>query len=482
MRCGTVIAGLLLVGLAAVPFAIVAMLEDAEEKKRQEKSVRDRKVYVTPGQPGTTRPIETPTTPVAPPVVTRVAPPVESVTPADPGSAVTFVGALRLPGSKRAINRQLTLTTAVGERVVFTNESGDFSFVVSSNHFPMTLSDSSAAPIYTQRSFREAQPTYLNIELLRPTRRFKGLIQPRAVSASRFADGSHRVRVFGETALEAGQSLFAYLLSSTKVVSSGLHYHSSDGVLADMLLPARNLHSGRFQFKVAWKPSSADPAMIDTVREYVGLSPADGLPGELDARGFIYIGRPEEESAQEKEIRDYCRKALVEVQSARDLILIIAWQVRAREVATTAEEKEDWHQEIAFVENKPRQQALAKYPPFQSSDGMWRKGGMKLRRWRKLIDEKLPERWKPLRDPSNFPYPDKYPEIAVRVPALFAELNRLTRFESRLLYEAMGESPDERDYVDSNFGPWDERRLSIGRLNRVSKELIEQLDLGRTRD
>ncbi|MEM7262724.1 MAG: hypothetical protein AAF488_12095 [Planctomycetota bacterium] len=485
MRGGTMIAGLFLVLLAVIPFVFVYWHEgskrggapagdpplrpaNAERRPDRGRSSDD------PPSPSSTHDVATSagsgaghTTEPATVTTDRVDPPAPSA------GAATFVGTLRLPGSKSAVSRQLMLRTSVGDRPVFTDETGHFSFVVPAEHFPVVVVDSQETSLFQADRYFDPTPAFINIEILRPTRRFNGLIQPKVVVAERFEDRRHRIRIYGTTDLQVGQGLYSYLYAGKKVVSSGVMSVEKKGLLADFDVPPRELHAGRFRFALAWKPSSGTPSEIQEVRSYLGIAEAEVLPGEIDARGFVYIGRPEEEAVQEKVIREYTRNAMLEVQVARDFMLYLGYQVRAKGEQPPA----SWRHIRSFIDSPKRQSVLGKYPPFAEDRSRWTTKNFRLKAWRELIDTTLPMRWQPYRAVEAFPYPDKYPTVAAQIPALFGELNRLSRLESRLIYEALGEGANPRDYLDLDFGLTDERRLCVGRINRMSREIIEQLEL-----
>ncbi len=368
-----------------------------------------------------------------------------------------FRGTLFLPHLKPAGDKELQLLSRGEERPVWTDEEGNFSFVVLGESFPISL-QMEQGPLLYQRQEAPGGAVELNLHLLAPVHENGGLLTPNAVSAERTPEGAYHLQVFGRSLLREGSQVIVRLKGSKKTLAANLRPLDRSGLLGEIKTTQPHFFSGSYDLVTAWKILSADPAEQAEVRHLLDN------PGQIEVSVTrpIYLGRREEEREQEQEIQSFYRLALAECQASRDLMLLSGSRIRGK-----VNKK---------LNASPERQAQARrHPacPISLNLGRGRKANIKA--WRKLIDIDLPQYWEPYRDRDSIPFPGKYPLAANTLPLLFAQLKIFSHLESRLVYQAAGRSPDPRDYVDFESGPAMERRQVMARIDTFIESIQDSL-------
>lgn len=356
---------------------------------------------------------------------------------------------------------QLEVVTPLGSRPAWTSDAGTFSIALRPDEFPAALR-TSAGVLLHETSRPTAGDVTVAIHEVHSRTHASDLIRPRVIAFER-QGGDCRVLARGATALPAGSSVVMRLLGGgDKILQESLHeVGAASDVLGQIEFPEHErLYSGWYHVQLLWRPLSADPAVLATLRP---ILPAD-LPPEYPERLWVpvYLGTTAEEALQEAEILDFYRRALSACRDSRDLLRWVGAELRG---------------EPSAVEPAAARQ-LERHPVLKRVPALVEGRRVQLDAWRALIDQEFPALWTPFRGIARVPYVAKYPRRATYLDGALDNLHRLAHLESRLLYRKLGQPPHPRDFLDYEFGPETEHSLAIERLAR-DLELLEA-DLARS--
>lgn len=374
-----------------------------------------------------------------------------------------YRGTLRAASKAPEAEVELTLLSGSEERPIWTDRDGDFAFVVQPDGFPVRIMNGGGDLLYYAEAAPQGHRLRLNLSRANPIPYHEGLLVGTGTSYER-ARGSATcvLRAYGTTRLPVDTPLVVRVLGGgDKIIEETLFDYAGTSVIGQIECNAQDLYSGWYRLRLAWRTFSADSEVL---AEFKSVLP-DPMPGEVPERFRLpaYFGLREDEAAQEKQIQDFYRAAMLECALSRDLVLWIGSEVRGADFEIADERAEE----------------LRRHPALVAVRGVGTRGKFRLARWRKLIDEELPTIWRLHSDPSKIPYPEKYPAWKTNLLLAYEQLAKLTRLESRLIYKAVQETPDVRDYVDFDFPVPTEHFVTKERLEEFLKQLRRGIRRGR---
>jgi hypothetical protein len=337
---------------------------------------------------------------------------------------------------------------------------------------PAVLLGTHGKQIYAVEARPVESPRYLNLHQLAVAT--DGVFFPTEAIVEHLAHDNYRIVVRGDSLLPADAIIRTHLEYGDKTVGADTRaWQPKTATLGEMRIHDSPLHSGRYSVVLAWKASSATPEE----RVEVGRLVPGPLPPEMQLRRPIYLGRASDEESEQQRIVQYVRAVLAEAQAGRDLLLLLTWELRDK-----ASEPKGSPAPIGpdRPEHAARWKLLTQYPPFEVAASILRAADHQrfdVEKWRKLIDETLPARWRRFRDDPELPFPDKYPLLGSNVPILFNQLLRLARLESQLLYQHFGQKLHPNDFVDSDFGIEAERTQTARRVEQLFRTLREAMGI-----
>ena len=387
--------------------------------------------------------------------------------PAVGQSKVQYHGYYYTTHKTAARSAVLEILFSGGSRKIRTSKKGEFRFSIAAKERPFQVRTGDGSDLY-RSGIRPPKGKNVQLHFFQlPPRGDSSLIALRAVSVQK-EDDNYRLRVFGSTLLQPDTALISRLLGGQSVIQQeSLSYvtprsafsHPSAAKaaefvqLADLRFTAPGYYSGWYQIQLAWRPYSATPAELQAL----GDNLPDPMPGELPENllSSIYLGDPDREAAEEKEILAFYGPAVREAAHSYDLLRLIGVEVRGKRLRWSEKKKR-------FARSHA---AMGKVGALVSGDKF------QIERWRKLIDKELPLAWKPHRDLEKIPYPQKYPRRKKDLKAVFNALNKLSHLESQRIYEHLGMSRSRLDFVAYEFPLEMEHKLAKERVSSLLKKL-----------
>ena len=354
-------------------------------------------------------------------------------------------------------NQELQLEVVGREpRSIFTRENeGTLVIHLAEDEYPATLYNATRDVLFRFETPPMQPVARLNINLQKP--RFGLLIQPVTITA--FEEQSRCVvKIIGRTVLEPSPKnrIIVRLMSGTSILAESRKRVDGTDVLGDVEFWRGLPYSGAYRLELAWKPADADPAQVEKVANYLG-SP---MPAEYKYKTKIFLGRVEEERAQEEKIGDFYMRAYSDCRTARALLYRCAAGLRNYDVAVPNSDID----------------RLAEHPLNRDVNRLVRGGADKLSlaEWRAFRDEKYPALLRQY-GPKAVPFPEKYPELASLLASVIRELIRFAKLESTLLYKHMGKGRDRRDFVDSEFSPEEQWPKTKREINNILKGMAREI-------
>ncbi len=235
-----------------------------------------------------------------------------------------------------------------------------------------------------------------------------------------------------------------------------------EGAETTWVLPMvpRQWYAGLLKVQFVWSWEAA----TDERRKQILDIRGDEFAGEDWVwNGVLSVDTAAEAKRQGEEIRRWYRRALAEVEMSRDLLLVAGAHARGKRAR--------------LVRDDDRYSRLLTYPLAGVLDDLGRGKGFSEKLCRQLLDEELPERWKPWVEPQAIPWPDRYPGPARNIPLLFHTLAKYSRLESTVIYMALGKERHRNDFVaDFDWDPATERTQTLGKLRNFIDAIREKLE------
>ncbi|MFQ5654438.1 MAG: hypothetical protein ACE5GW_06880 [Planctomycetota bacterium] len=378
-----------------------------------------------------------------------------------PAPLLLLTGTLLEEPLRPSAGEVLHVESAAGRSLLVTDGEGGFHASIPRSDLPASVATEPGLSLLEIEPPATGGSAHVNLHRF-PARNGDGtLIWAQTVGVIRWEGGETRIQVRGGTRLPDGCDVILRLRSAARKTLEATITSTRGGALEGSLtLPQRGAYSGEYELALAWKPASATPEQ----RQAVEAFHAAPLPGEVEERHAVLLGRRGEALAQEREIRLFFREAIEEAMASRDLLHIVGARARGKR--------------SKVLRDPLRMKLVRKHPRFAVIRELGRGKNFDFARWRRLIEQELPAAWAPFRDPGRIPYPQKHPREAQHLPLLFATLEKYARLESTLVYVALGKPRDKNDFTDFEWGPETERRQTMKRLQNFIDSIEDGLEGG----
>ncbi len=259
--------------------------------------------------------------------------------------------------------------------------------------------------------------------------------------------------------LAEGSRLRVQVIGDGRVLDGGIL--KVGGLENTWVLPlvARQWYAGLLQVQVTWSWEAA----TDIRRQQMIVLRGEQFAGQDWLwEGVLSVDTAAESTRQGELIRRWYKAALDEVEMTRDLLLVAGAHARGKRAR--------------LVRDDERMGRLLTHPLAPVLDELGRGDEFDEKRWRKLIDEELPQSWRRWVEAGAIPWPDRYPGPARNVPLLFHTLLKYSRLESTVIYMALGKERHQNDFVaDFDWDPMTERSQTLKKLRNFIDAIREKL-------
>ncbi|OUU23564.1 MAG: hypothetical protein CBC13_05220 [Planctomycetia bacterium TMED53] len=262
-----------------------------------------------------------------------------------------------------------------------------------------------------------------------------------------------------ETPLPQGSRLRVQVIGDGRILDGGIL--KVEGPFNTWVYPlqSRQWYAGLLKVQITWSWEAATDSRHDQILALRGDQFSDQ---DWTWDGVLSVDTAEEAQRQGELIRRWYKRALDEVEMTRDLLLVAGAHARGKRAR--------------LVRDDDRMGRLLTHPLAPVLDDLGRGENFDEKRWRQLIDEDLPERWKPWVEEGAIPWPDRYPGPARNIPLLFHTLVKYSRLESTVIYLALGKERHRNDFVaDFDWDPATERTQTLGKLRNFINAIREKL-------
>ena len=261
------------------------------------------------------------------------------------------------------------------------------------------------------------------------------------------------------TRAPVGSRLRIQVKGDGRTLDGGILKVTGEENLWQLPLVPRQWYAGLLKVEVVW---SWEAATVERQNQVLEIRGAEFSGKDWDWSGTLSVDTSAEAKRQGEKIRRWYRQLLDEVEMTRDLLLVAGAHARGKRAK--------------LVRDDERYSKLLTHPLAPVLDDLGRGSGFDERRWRKLLDEELPQRWSPWVQEGAIPWPDRYPGPARNVPLLFHTLVKYSRLESTVIYLALGKERHPNDFVaDFDWDPATERTQTLGKLRNFINAIREKL-------
>ena len=268
-----------------------------------------------------------------------------------------------------------------------------------------------------------------------------------------------RLVLSGTTPLPDGMRLLVKLAYQDRILDGGFETTESESLWWNRELVSDSWFAGCLALSI-----ELDPSLIrESRRSQLELLWPTIARGEIWSwQGSICIDDPTEARRQELEITRWYAEVLEEVQACRDLLLVAGAEARGKR--------------SLVLRDPERSDRIYEHPLAATIDRLGRGKSFDYKRWRRLIDEDLPQRWSQWSAAGKVPYPHRQPAAAKNVALLFGVLVKYSRLESTVVYETLGKPRHINDFV-ANFDwpPVTERKQTLSRLRNFIEAIRESI-------
>ena len=261
------------------------------------------------------------------------------------------------------------------------------------------------------------------------------------------------------TKAPAGSRLRVQVVGDGRTLDGGILKVTGEDNLWHLPLVPRQWYAGLLRVEVVWSWEAATGDRQNQVLEVRGQEFAGQ---DWSWSGTLSVDTAAEAKRQGDKIRRWYRQLLDEVEMTRDLLLVAGAHARGKRAK--------------LVRDDVRYSRMLTHPLAPVLDDLGRGARFNERRWRRLLDEDLPERWSPWVEEGAIPWPDRYPGPARNVPLLFHTLVKYSRLESTVIYMALDKERHPNDFVaDFDWDPATERTQTLGKLRNFINAIREKL-------
>ncbi len=286
------------------------------------------------------------------------------------------------------------------------------------------------------------------------------LLEPISALLLQPKGGTPRLLVCGRSTLPDGAQLAVRLLAAGHGLESILLRVNDRKFAGEIPISPRDYHAGVYLLQFAWGRTLATREILDTLDGNAVAS----FDGEYQRDVGVFFGTPEEARLQEREVRDFYRGALDDLEGMRDLLLVSGAEARGRR--------------SKLLKDSELMARLRAHPLANSTDGLFRDGKLELSRWRRLIDEQIPERVSAYTMLEEIPFGTKHPQAAHNLVMLSQHVRKYSKLESTIVYGALGLHRHQNDFVPNyDFGPETERTLTLQRIQNFADAVRQFIGL-----
>ncbi|MBT5737009.1 MAG: hypothetical protein HN891_07120 [Planctomycetes bacterium] len=268
-----------------------------------------------------------------------------------------------------------------------------------------------------------------------------------------------RLVISGTTPLPVGMRLLVKLSHQDRILDGGYEITEGESVWWNRVLVSDSWFAGCLAMSIEWDPNLLRESQRSPLESlWRGIA-----RGEIWSwQGFLCIDDPQEARRQQLEISRWYAEVLEEVQACRDLLLVASAKARGKK--------------SALLRDPERADRVFEHPLAATFDLLGRGKSFDYKRWRRLLDEVLPQRWSQWSAAGRVPYPHQQPAAAKNVALLFNVLVKYSRLESTVLYEALGKPRHIHDFV-ANFDwePVTERKQTLSRLRNFIEAIRQSI-------
>lgn len=267
--------------------------------------------------------------------------------------------------------------------------------------------------------------------------------------------------VFGHTPLPPGSRLRAQLIGEDRVLDGGILKTQAESNIWVLSLNPRQWFAGRLSLQMAWSWEASSQFDQDRVLEIRG-GQSELRESDWEWSGSVMVDTAKVLAQQTREIKEWYRGALEEVEASRDLLLVAGAKARGKRAK--------------LVKDDERMGKMLLHPLAPELENLGRKNSFDFKKWRRLMDEEFPAHWRVWLEKGAIPYPDRYPGPARNVQLMFHMLNKYSRLESTLIYSSLGRDRHINDFVaDFDWDPVTERTQTLGKLRNFIDSIDEKI-------
>ncbi|MEE2856481.1 MAG: hypothetical protein VX949_03715 [Planctomycetota bacterium] len=264
-----------------------------------------------------------------------------------------------------------------------------------------------------------------------------------------------RLFLSGETELPPGLRMLIKVMYRDRVLEGGIELTDGNKVWWNRTLVSDSWFAGRLDLMLEWDSSQVSESMRKQIEK---LWPPAARGEVWSWHGSMSVDDPAEARRQQRGIARWYLEALAEVEATRDLLLVAGAHARGKRAS--------------LLRDPQRTDQVYEHPLAPVLDKLGRGASFDFKRWRALIDEDLPRRWKKWAAEGQVPWPHKHPGAARNVALLFGSLRKYSRLESTILYEALGKPRHLNDFVANfDWGPATERKQTLPKLRNYIESI-----------
>jgi hypothetical protein len=233
-----------------------------------------------------------------------------------------------------------------------------------------------------------------------------------------------------------------------RILEGGIELTDGNKLWWSRTLVSESWFAGRLDLILEWDSSQVAEPMRQQIEK---LWPPAAREEVWSWHGSLSVDDPDEAQRQQREIASWYLQALAEVEASRDLLLVAGANARGKRAS--------------LLRDPQRTDQLYEHPLAPVLETLGRGASFDFKRWRILIDEDFPRRWKKWAAEGRVPWPHRHPGAARNIALLFGSLNKYSRLESTVLYETLGKPRHLNDFVANfDWGPATERKQTLSKL------------------
>ena len=257
-----------------------------------------------------------------------------------------------------------------------------------------------------------------------------------------------RLFLSGQTVVPPGLRMLVKVMFRDRILEGGIELTDGNKLWWSRTLVSESWFAGRLDLILEWDSSQAAEPMRQQIEK---LWPPAAREEVWSWHGSLSVDDPDEAQRQQREIASWYLQALAEVEASRDLLLVAGANARGKRAS--------------LLRDLQRTDQLYEHPLAPVLETLGRGTSFDFKRWRTLIDEDFPRRWKKWAAEGRVPWPHRHPGAARNIALLFGSLNKYSRLESTVLYETLGKPRHLNDFV-ANFDwePATERKQTLSKL------------------